>query len=684
MAFSAIKETFHRVATQPGSTAKEWDREELIRCRATGTGITTEPNLKGRVHPIFTDWIETKSELRAELEQPILLASKILEAVGLPWVSDFLIDDIFDENYPGREHGGSSIPIPAYEKNTTPRSIVRYHQACLATREKQNKWKGTARDTLRNDFPKLIQWQIDKDIFQQRGWNGYTCRHPRGDLPLSEIDKYETIEEFDSISPHKGSRNLTILVTAEYPARLAELRRQGKARGEEYLLTAFMATVTMLHELGHAIYWKDRRSLTWDLREPFYGADLEMELGDSFIAAVFGGWIPVPVRELSRLGKDFSFADGVAWRQALNWDHHRMRPKYRAHYSISVDYIARLFTEANWSITPDKATELVRPRFLTGNSVALRTIGLYTPLAQSTRHATAAIADFHCHGDGWIWNRRPGAWFRIPQYDGCMYPELELPTAGEDAICPKMATARDPTSPNLSSAVKSDLKEQEATRTRARFATDEGNKTMTQTELRVRSGDTSPPLLLSPPLKATARVMKTKLSPRKSEYSPRKFAPGSPTTKIPRPVLSGSPVLGYDVDVSVSRKRDRAMTSPLARGRASGGQFQREQRPPSVSPGQGQGQRPQHPGGKHPGNPRQLRRVRYGNEDDEDEDIPCTRCSGINRYHHNNNNDDVGNYDRSEISVDELKKRLSQLIGLSLTELEKLLDGPQCRTAGVE
>lgn len=85
------------------------------------------------------------------------------------------------------------------------------------------------------------------------------------------------------------------------------------------------------------MYWKHRHSLTWGLREPFYGADLEMELGDSFIAAIFGGWIPVPVRELSRLRDDFSFADGVAWRQALNWDHHRMRPKYRAHYSIPID-----------------------------------------------------------------------------------------------------------------------------------------------------------------------------------------------------------------------------------------------------------------------------------------------------------------------------------------------------------
>lgn len=94
----------------------------------------------------------------------------------------------------------------------------------------------------------MIRWQIDREIFKEKGWNGYTCRHPRGDLPLAELDKYETIEKFDSISHHERSRNLTILVMAQYPVRLAELRRQGKARGEEYLLTAFMTTVTILHE----------------------------------------------------------------------------------------------------------------------------------------------------------------------------------------------------------------------------------------------------------------------------------------------------------------------------------------------------------------------------------------------------------------------------------------------------
>lgn len=94
----------------------------------------------------------------------------------------------------------------------------------------------------------MVQWQIDYDIFQKKGWNGYTCRHPRRSFHLDDLDKHETIEKFDSFSLHERSRNLTILVMAEYPARMMELRGQGKEQSEEYLLTAFMATVTILHE----------------------------------------------------------------------------------------------------------------------------------------------------------------------------------------------------------------------------------------------------------------------------------------------------------------------------------------------------------------------------------------------------------------------------------------------------
>ncbi|KAJ8128285.1 hypothetical protein O1611_g5350 [Lasiodiplodia mahajangana] len=607
MASWAIKETFYRVATQPGSAAKKWDKNELVRCRATGTDITAEFHLEGRAHPVFADWIEAKPEFHKELEQPILLASKILEAAGLPWLSDFLIDDIFEEDYPGRERSSFSIPMFAQRESIAPHSIVRHHRDPPVPRARQEKWMRSTREVLRNDFPKLVQWQVDEEIFHQNGWNGYTCRHPRGNLPLSEVDKYETIEEFDNLSLHEGSRNLTILIMAEYPARLAELRREGKVQSEEYLITAFMLTVTILHELGHAIYWRDRRSLTRDLREPFYGADLEMELGNSFIASIFGGWIPVPIRPLSKLRKDFSFADGVAWRQALNWDHHRMRPKYRAHYSIPVDYIASLFTEASWSTTPDGMIALIRPQSLAGNSIAMRTVGLHAALTQENKHATAAIADFHCDGHAWVWNRRPGAWFRISQYDGCVYPELELPTAGEGALWEplsreqqEMAPTRDPPPPppSPSSAVEENMIELEAVRKSVSLLMAE-TKTMTSVEVRVRGGD-GLPSSLSSSLKTRAAaggvsVITVKPSPRKSEYSPRKFALVNPAAKIPRPLSGGPPVPKCGMGVSKPRKRNRAKTLPLARDRAVGAQEKsaRESLSPSPPPSRDQEQEQQ-------------------------------------------------------------------------------------------
>ncbi|KAI0441530.1 hypothetical protein F4803DRAFT_413481 [Xylaria telfairii] len=378
-----------------------------------------------------------------------------------------------------------------------------------------------------------------------------------------------------------------------------------------------------------------------------------MELGDSFIAAIFGGWIPVPVRELSRLRDDFSFADGVAWRQALNWDHHRMRPKYRAHYSIPIDYIARLFTEANWSTTPEGATALIRPQALAGDSIALRIVGLYTPLTRAGQHATAAIADFHCNGDGCVWNRRPGAWFRIPQYDGWMHPEIELPTAQEDASYEPRAKGHG----------------RRAT-TRHQGGKQEGG------------GDAlSLPLASLPQIStAVGATTTTKLSTRKTEYSPRKLALVRPTTKIPRPISGGSPVPRCSVGAKNLRKRSKAEALPLADSRADKGPSQIEQKTQESLPTQIREQRRhrEHQDVAHTGEPQSiLTRIRHR----EDGNTPCARIGGCREDDNNNN---VGSHDRGEISVDELKKRLSQLIGVSLTELERLFDGPSCKSAVVE
>ncbi|KAI1769497.1 hypothetical protein GGR53DRAFT_2546 [Hypoxylon sp. FL1150] len=422
-------------STQPGSRSKRWNRQELRRCGATGTTKSRNLSLRGKVHPIFTNWVDMDQELDRELEQPLLLASRLLEEAGLPWMSDFLAHDIFTENYPGRKPScrcsfGSTFPGSSRE--VVPKTIVRHHRATWAVPEHTDEWLRTTRRQLEGKMADALTWQLDADMHREKGWVGYTCRHPRCELPLDELDRYENIEWWDRGCDEDRWRKLTILVATEFPARMAELRRQGKEHGEEYLLTAFMATMNILHELGHAVYWKDCRALTRDLREPYYGADLEMELGDSFVASIFGGWAPVPIKDLAQLREELEFSDGIAWRQSLSWNFHRLRPKYRAHYSIPVDYVARLFREESWREAGNNILrDVIRPRDL---EPCFSGIGIDEHISVDGQHAAAALSDFHCVGQGWMWNRLPGAPFRIPQYDGYLCPDLDLPVATDDVI----------------------------------------------------------------------------------------------------------------------------------------------------------------------------------------------------------------------------------------------------------
>ncbi|KAK5660489.1 hypothetical protein OQA88_13037 [Cercophora sp. LCS_1] len=297
------------------------------------TGIHAPPTLHGEIHPVFRDWIIPNDNgeaeaLGCELRQPLLLASRILESVGLPWLSEFCIDNIFAPTYPGQ-----SIPAkPASNRHRvdrrppmpTPEVIVRHHRASWATPHLANGWLSATAHELRAELPRSVRWQLDPDIFSTFGWVGYTCRRRaqnRGTmLTVDEAskDRPHTIMAADKEAKAAGatSRCMTILVMKEYASRLHMLRRLGRVGDEEYLLTAFMAAVTMLHELGHAIYWRDFRVMNPRMTEPYFGSDLEMELGDSFIASIFGGWIPVPIETEDRfpLGgtfeKDFEGDEG--------------------------------------------------------------------------------------------------------------------------------------------------------------------------------------------------------------------------------------------------------------------------------------------------------------------------------------------------------------------------------------
>ncbi|KAK3324696.1 hypothetical protein B0T19DRAFT_236614 [Cercophora scortea] len=348
--FETVSDHHHHHS--PGSIAKDWNVDELETCGAVGTNLHAPFDLDGEVHPIFHTWIiptedgsddDNSSAIAHALHQPLILASRILESAGLPWLSEFCIDDIFSPSYPGRnaarkpgqhdEDGPSPLFEPCYE---TPDVIVRHHRAAWATPRLRQTWLASTAHELRTTLPRHVQWQLDADIFKTSGWVGYTCRHPHG---AGKRDHPDTISAADEDAKRQGAtgRLMTVLVMKEYVSRLCELRRTGRFGGEEYMLTAFMAAVTLLHELGHVIYWRDFRAVNRRMTEPYFGGDLEMELGDSFVASIFGGWVPVPI---SLKDHDFrnhgTFACGLAWRQHLTWDYHRARPKHRAHYSIPV------------------------------------------------------------------------------------------------------------------------------------------------------------------------------------------------------------------------------------------------------------------------------------------------------------------------------------------------------------
>ncbi|KAK0645659.1 hypothetical protein B0T16DRAFT_328262 [Cercophora newfieldiana] len=334
-----------------GSVPKDWDPDELKYCGARGTSIHAPPSLEGDIHPIFSNWVipDTNGEaesLRRELRQPLLLASRILETVGLPWLSEFCIDDIFRRGYPGpndpqgppSDHPDRQGDIPC----ANPEVIVRHHRAAWATPRLVRAWLSTTDWELRSNLPSYVQWQLNESMFSSFGWVGYTCRHQQAremsaeDTPLR--DRPDAIMAADKEARERGatSRFLTVLIMKEYVFRLCELRRLGRLGREEYLFTAFMAAVTVLHELGHVIYWRDFRALNRRMTEPFFGGDLEMELGDSFIASIFGGWVPVPIANENRFRLRGTFEEGIAWKEHLSWDYHKTRPRYRNHLSIPV------------------------------------------------------------------------------------------------------------------------------------------------------------------------------------------------------------------------------------------------------------------------------------------------------------------------------------------------------------
>ncbi|KAK4160768.1 hypothetical protein QBC43DRAFT_110854 [Cladorrhinum sp. PSN259] len=418
---------------------KQWDDEELIRCGAIYTNVQSNPTLSNPIHPIFSNFIPPPDDphLLQELTYPLRLATLLLQSAGLPWLSEFVITDIFSPTYPGYD-----------PSSQTPNVIVRHHNHKSSPEQQKREWINLAHQTLLSSIsPQEIQWRLDPDILPQNGWVGYTARqqHPllsgidlaRFDTPvvIKHRDLYTTHAPSCSHSSHSShdndshsdseKRHLTILVMTQYALHLRHL----PTGSEEWLFTAFMCANTLLHELGHAVYWRDKRAMNKRMTEPYFGADLEMELGDSFVSSIFGGWVPVPVEVEGpgRVGFRRSggrFKGGLGWRQHLCFDEHGERPRWRVCYGVRVDYLAALFDMEMWRKYEHCPELLIRPWTLPESCYRNATLDL--SVTEAGLHASAALPDYDQDQDGQCtWKRRPAALFRIPLYRNVVISENE-------------------------------------------------------------------------------------------------------------------------------------------------------------------------------------------------------------------------------------------------------------------
>lgn len=247
--------------------------------------------------------------------------------------------------------------------------------------------------------------------------------------------------------------------------------------------------------------------------------------------------------------------------------------------------IARLFSDTCWlEAQSDTLGGLIQPRTL---ELAVKDLGICEQVAAEGHHATAVTSDFHYSGQGWIWNRLLGARFRIPQYDGYLCPDLDLPIATDDVI--EEARALPPLQP---SPIITPAKTTETSNI--------GTATSTQDEI----------------------------------IEPNSPFPDSPRIEMfPKPPRR-KPNVNLNIKMSIRNK---------------------------IKPVPKRG---------NPGEDKYTKQVKEKREDYKKTTPSFIRLAKDERT--------PLSPDRSEISLDELRNRLSQLLGVSFDELERFFEASRC------
>lgn len=225
------------------------------------------------------------------------LASHLIE-VSVPYLSNFLPSGQLYQVLTSKarsaacDYAGYTIPLET--DNVSP-----------------EKWEETKAEL--DNISEIVSWQVNYEMYRTLSWQGITRTVFDAPRPWTEITLEETKKSDDRLKKLGYTRRrLTIGIMGEYVMAL----RQFPPDSEAYLRATFLAAITMTHEIGHAVFHQDFRSLDYDPTqgyEPWVGQDCWAELGLSYIGWIFSGYNPVPCA-LGRVDRPWNYHSPLACR----------------------------------------------------------------------------------------------------------------------------------------------------------------------------------------------------------------------------------------------------------------------------------------------------------------------------------------------------------------------------------
>ncbi|EDN93914.1 predicted protein [Sclerotinia sclerotiorum 1980 UF-70] len=320
-----------------GMVSKPWDTTTLAIGGAMLAIRVHPPDLTGPVHPFFArDRWEVADEDYQLLLPSMRLATRLLE-IGMPYLASFL---------------------PTSKIFGTPQDVSHAeHRTIVAPKVIQTKKQILVKDLQVAELEleaisRCIKWRLNERMHADKGWNGITRVVDHGEADFHELDENEIAES--DLQAGQAGQVRRPLVIAIMDLLLVPMRTH--PRDSEIRLKAqFMATITMTHEIGHAVFLQDYRSFnppTGD--EPYVDRNVDSELGRSFISWIFKGFHPQFCESHEKDAQFGSLGWSLYWQQLhritqlFGNDKEHKRPLYEKLYAIPVAYLSNVFRQGWW------------------------------------------------------------------------------------------------------------------------------------------------------------------------------------------------------------------------------------------------------------------------------------------------------------------------------------------------